>query len=67
MSLTVIAIAALHAIPIVVAAFFVRNKAITAAVALVMAYIAVWAGSGSYTVIDLTVVVVTFLFCVVAL
>lgn len=63
MSLTVLFVAALHGVPIFLAAALTRNKTITTLVALVMAGIAVAVGGSAYTVIDLAVVAIVYVLC----
>lgn len=64
MSLTVLLLAALHGVPIFLAAALTRNKIVTTLIALVMAGVAVAVGGSAYVFIDLAAVAIVYVFCV---
>lgn len=67
MSLTVLVIAAAHAVPIFIASGMSGgNKGVITIVAIIMAIVAVLTGGGAYAAIDLIVVAVAYFICIKA-
>ena len=67
MSFAVLFLAALHGVPVFLAAALTRNRMITTIVALLMAVVAVAFGRSAYNFIDLAAVAVVYVLCLSAL
>lgn len=62
MSLTVLAVAAIHALPVVLVAMATRSRFAVTLAAMVMGIVALAFGSGRYDILDLAVVAIAYFF-----